>query len=166
MRMTSEEWKAEFEKIQLHLINDRGMHPRVAWKRARIKMEQHHGKQPIKPTLPLKVRLLFWWVGGKLKGMKPMEAKMSHFWRKVVVSAIYGVGALGAVVSVALQDGSISGAEWMDAQRVRRRRLGQVQLEHDGHCAFAQGRDRRRATGLIGHPRSRRRRSHDGAAQQ
>lgn len=113
MRMTSEEWKAEFEKIQLHLINDRGMHPRVAWKRARIKMEQHHGKQPIKPTLPLKVRLLFWWVGGKLKGMKPMEAKMSHFWRKVVVSAIYGVGALGAVVSVALQDGSISGAEWM-----------------------------------------------------
>lgn len=32
--------------------------------------------------------------------------------KKVIVSLVYGLGALGAVVTVALQDGVISGNEW------------------------------------------------------
>lgn len=111
--VTHDEWRAEFDEIVRHLVNDRGFSPRLAAKRARIKMEQRHGPQPKKLKLPLKARLVLWWIGRKLKGTKPMEVKMSHFWRKVIVSAIYGIGALGAVVSVALQDGSISGGEWM-----------------------------------------------------
>jgi hypothetical protein len=111
--MTHDEWKAEFDRIVLHLVNDRGLSPRLAAKRARIKMQHRYGRQPKKPRLPLRLRLTLWWVGRKLKGTKPVEVKMSHVWQKVVVSLMYGIGALGAVVSVALQDGSISGAEWM-----------------------------------------------------
>jgi len=38
---------------------------------------------------------------------------MSPLIKKLVVSLVYGLGALGAVVTVALQDGAITGEEWM-----------------------------------------------------
>jgi len=38
---------------------------------------------------------------------------MNPLIKKAIVSLIYGLGALGAVVTVALQDGGITGEEWM-----------------------------------------------------
>ena len=47
-----------------------------------------------------------------LHGPEPKEEGMSPLVRKLIVSVIYGVGALGAVVSAALADGVVNSSEW------------------------------------------------------
>ena len=73
-------------------------------------MRQHHGRRPA--GLPFKIRLALWWAGKKLKNVEPTEVRMSPFVKKLVVSGTYGIGATSAVLSVALQDGSITGGEY------------------------------------------------------
>ena len=74
-------------------------------------MRARHGYEPKGPRLPLRARLALWWLGKKLEGVKPMEVSM--LWKKLIVSLVYGIGATGAVLSVVLQDSTITGTEWM-----------------------------------------------------
>ncbi len=41
------------------------------------------------------------------------EVKMSQFVSKLIVSLVFGIGATGAALTVALGDGVITGPEWM-----------------------------------------------------
>ena len=107
--VTHDEWKAKFNEIRLHLQNDRGVPAREATLRARVITGRRHGKQP--PGLPLKARVALWWLGRKLKGVKPMEVSM--LWKKVIVALLFGIGAVSATLNLALADGVMSGQDWM-----------------------------------------------------
>ena len=71
-----------------------------------------YGPPPKLERPPVNARIVLWWLKKKLEGLEPMEVSMSPFVKKLIVSAIYGVGALGAVVAAALEDGVVSGNEW------------------------------------------------------
>lgn len=103
----AQEWDTKFDEIRQHLIK-RGVPAREAWVRARKLAKNRHGARP--GDVPVKARLALWWLRRKLEDVKPMEVPM--FWKKLAVSAVYGVGACGAVLTAALADNVISGNEW------------------------------------------------------
>ena len=80
-------------------------------KEVRRVMEKTYGPCPPEPPKPpLKMRLGLWWLKKKLKNVPTLEVSMLK--KKLIVSLVFGIGAVGQLLNSALADGSISGAEW------------------------------------------------------
>lgn len=63
---------------------------------------------PPKPPMPARVGL--WALKKKLRGLAPVEVPMLV--KKLVVAAVYGIGATAATLQLALADSMMSGDEW------------------------------------------------------
>ncbi len=111
-----DKWDKEFEKKRLHLQNDRGMPARAAWERARLLMKRAHGPRPRvkkpRPRVkkpPWKTRIALWAVRRKLEGMI-MDGKKSKI-PKWLLALGFGLAATGAMINLAMADGSLSWGE-------------------------------------------------------
>ena len=65
---------------------------------------------PSPPKPPIPVRMGLWALKKKLGGLPSVEVPM--FVKKLIVSLVYGIGASGPVLQLALNDSTISGNEW------------------------------------------------------
>lgn len=107
---TREEWDELFTDWRLLFQNGKGYPAPKAWEAAHREMRKHGPRPPAPPKPPLKIRVGLWAAKKKLKGMKPVEVPM--LWKKLIVAAVFGIGAAGPVLSASLADGLISGQEW------------------------------------------------------
>jgi|GEM_PF-2088140 len=112
MSISKAEWEARFDATRMHLINDRGFTPLEAWKRARQITTRRHGPCPKEVKLPLTVRVFLWWLKKKLGQMAREEVGMGMIVKKLVVAALYGLGAAAPVLQLALADAVVTGNEW------------------------------------------------------
>ena len=110
--MTPAEWDKHHRAAVSRLHFEQRLPHFQAWHLAMEETIRKYGPPPKLERPPVNVRIVLWWLKKKLEGMKPMEVSMSPFVKKLIVSAVYGVGALGAVVAAALEDSVISGNEW------------------------------------------------------
>lgn len=113
-QITREHWDLLFKN---HLLEARKRYPsldtRELHRRVRRAIVMSYGPRPPgEPKPPLAVRMGLWALKKKLRGLAPVEVKMSPLVKKFFVSVIYGVGALSGVVGPLLADGSITGNEW------------------------------------------------------
>jgi len=110
--MTRAHWDRLF---WLHFTEQRKRHPTMDPGRAReiiyASIVQSFGPRP--PAVqkpPTSVRVGMWALKKKLKGIGPLEVPM--FAKKLIVAAIYGIGACSATLQLALADSMMSGDEW------------------------------------------------------
>jgi len=112
--MTYERWK-QIERLQW----DKALREAPTINRRRLAQKLHramistHGKCPPKPGLGIKEKAGLWFLRRKLNSaLEDKEIEMSPFLKKLIVSAVYGVGACGATIQLALVDNVIQGNEW------------------------------------------------------
>ena len=110
--MTQAHWDQLFK---LHFKEQRKRHPSMNPGRAREiiwdSMVDAFGPRPAGPPKPpVPVRAGLWALKKKLRGIGPMEVPM--FVKKLIVAAVYGIGATAATLQLALSDSVMSGDEW------------------------------------------------------
>ena len=110
--MTKAEWDARFYATRMHLINDRGFTPLEAWKRARQITARRYGARPEEFRLPLWFRVGLWWLKRTLGHWSPEEVGMGIIVKKLLVAALFGLGAAAPVLQLALADMVVTGSEW------------------------------------------------------
>ena len=111
-QMTQEHWDRLF---WLHFRQQRKMNPTMDLERIRSlvyesMVESFGPRPPAPPKPPLPARVGLWALGKKLRGLPPVEVPM--FVKKLIVSAVYGIGATAATLQLALADSAMSGDEW------------------------------------------------------
>jgi len=110
--MTREHWDRLF---WLHFTEQRKRNPTMDPARARElihdSMVASFGPRPdAAPKPPAAVRVGLWALKKKIGGLSPVEVPM--FAKKLIVAAIYGIGATAATLQLALADSMMSGDEW------------------------------------------------------
>lgn len=105
--MTREEWDGLWWACFARLRR-LGYDPIVAHRTAREITIARYGQQPPKPPIWIRFGLSF--VKRKISGLAPVEVK--PMLQRVLIAAVYGIGALGAVLSAVLSDGKVDGQEW------------------------------------------------------
>lgn len=110
--MTRDHWDRLF---QLHFSEQRKRYPTMDLEQARSiiydSMVEAFGPRPAGPPKPpVPVRVGLWALSKKLRGLAPVEVPM--FVKKLIVSAVYGIGATAATLQLVLADSTVSGDEW------------------------------------------------------
>ena len=114
--MTPAEWDKHHRAAVSRLHFEKRLPHFQAWHLAMEETIRTHGQRPKElGRLPLNARIVLWWAKKKLEGMKPEVVSMtghSSFVKKLIVSVVYGISVLSAVLTAALEDGVINGDEW------------------------------------------------------
>lgn len=110
--MTRDHWDRLF---QLHFKEQRRANPTMDLEKLRAAvydaMVKSFGPRPPAPAKPpVSARVGLWALAKKLRGLPPVEVPM--FAKKLIVAAIYGIGATAATLQLALADSVMSGDEW------------------------------------------------------